>query len=159
MFRTFGEHPNYQWAYPNASWTQQQAIVAEFKQYALGLLHFFKVDPAVPAPLRAKIAALGLCKDECVARFLTTAWFCFGMLEDVIGARFRSGFLCFFLPRTLSEHGFVQVLFRGCYIGSHDYIECAAKMHAIKPFRITCPVTFLALPARSPLMLSIPSRC
>ena len=36
----------------------------EFKQLALGLLHFFTVDPAVPATVREKMATYGLCKDE-----------------------------------------------------------------------------------------------
>ena len=39
-------------------------MVAEFKRYALALLHFFKTDEAVPAATRAKVAALGLCRDE-----------------------------------------------------------------------------------------------
>ena len=32
MAGTFGEHPNYQWHYPNGTWEEQQAIVAEFKR-------------------------------------------------------------------------------------------------------------------------------
>ena len=64
MFGTFGEHPNYQWNYPNGTWAQQQAIVAEFKRYAIALLHFFAVDPAVPASTRAALKTYGLCKDE-----------------------------------------------------------------------------------------------
>ena len=64
MFGVFGEHPNAQWAYPNASWEGQQAVAQEFKRYALALLHFFRTDAAVPEQTRARVAALGLCRDE-----------------------------------------------------------------------------------------------
>lgn len=64
MAKTFGEHPNFQWGYPNGTWEEQQAIVAEFKRYGLSLLHFLATDPAVPARARAKMQTLGLCKDE-----------------------------------------------------------------------------------------------
>eukprot|EP00041_Stephanoeca_diplocostata_P020782 m.472220 g.472220 ORF g.472220 m.472220 type:complete len:577 (-) comp21660_c0_seq22:353-2083(-) len=64
MFGTFGEHPNAQWDYPNGTWEQQQAIVNEFKQYALGLIHFFRVDSSVPESFRQKMMTLGLCRDE-----------------------------------------------------------------------------------------------
>eukprot|EP01043_Picozoa_sp_COSAG02_P035087 COSAG02_NODE_2490_length_8694_cov_3.602909_11_plen_170_part_00 len=60
----FGEFPNAQWEYPNATFERQQEIVADFKQRALGLLKFFTIDPAVPAEVRAKMATLGLCRDE-----------------------------------------------------------------------------------------------
>jgi hypothetical protein len=64
MFGTFGEHANFQWAYPNGTWEEQQAVIAEYKRYAISLLHFFRVDPAVPASLRQEISGLGLCRDE-----------------------------------------------------------------------------------------------
>ena len=64
MFSLFGEQPNAQWAYPNGTWEEQQAIVAEFKRYALSLIHFFTVDPVVPSQWRKKMAEFGLCKDE-----------------------------------------------------------------------------------------------
>lgn len=64
MFGTFGEHPNFQWSYPNGTWQQQQSVVAEFKRYALALIHFSRTDPAVPQTVRDQMNALGLCKDE-----------------------------------------------------------------------------------------------
>jgi hypothetical protein len=64
MFGVFGEHPNFQWQYPNGTWEEQQSVVAEFKRYALSLIHFFRVDESVPEATRAKMMALGLCKDE-----------------------------------------------------------------------------------------------
>ena len=60
----FGEHPNAQWAYPNASLIGQRRFVGEFKRYALALLHFFLVDPAVPEKFRAAMKDVGLCRDE-----------------------------------------------------------------------------------------------
>ena len=33
-------------------------------RYALSLLHFMAVDPAVPKSTRMRMQALGLCKDE-----------------------------------------------------------------------------------------------
>ena len=60
----FGEFPGAQWEYPNATWERQQEIVQEFKQRALGLLHFFMVDPAVPSKVRLEMSKYGLCKDE-----------------------------------------------------------------------------------------------
>ena len=63
-FLWFRRYPNAQWAYPNGTWEQQQRVVADFKQYALGLIHFAKTDPAVPADTRARMATFGLCKDE-----------------------------------------------------------------------------------------------
>lgn len=35
MFATFGEHPNAQWNYPNGTYEEQQAVVAEFKRSVL----------------------------------------------------------------------------------------------------------------------------
>jgi N-acetyl-beta-hexosaminidase len=64
MFGTFGEFPNKQWDYPNASYARQQEIVEGFKQGALGLLKFFTTDPAVPAAVRQKMSTYGLCRDE-----------------------------------------------------------------------------------------------
>jgi hypothetical protein len=64
MFKTFGEHANAQWGYPNGTWQEQQDIVQEYKRYAIALIHFFRVDSSVPPELRAKMAAVGLCKDE-----------------------------------------------------------------------------------------------
>jgi len=64
MFGVFGEHPNAQWKYPNGTWEEQQSVVAEFKRYALSLIHFFRVDDSVPEATRKKMQALGLCRDE-----------------------------------------------------------------------------------------------
>ena len=50
--------------YPNATWQRQQQITAQFKQYTLGLFHFFATDPASPPELRAKMGSYGLCRDE-----------------------------------------------------------------------------------------------
>ena len=52
--------------YPNASWEEQQAIVAEHKRFTLALLKFWREDPAVPSALRALLAPgqIGLCRDE-----------------------------------------------------------------------------------------------
>ena len=37
------------------------------KQYIVEMFHFLTTDPAVPAPLRAQMAELGLCRDEFAA--------------------------------------------------------------------------------------------
>ena len=50
--------------YPNATWQRQQEIYSEFKQWTLGLFHFFRTDPASPPELKARITSYGLCKDE-----------------------------------------------------------------------------------------------
>jgi len=43
----------------------ERAVIAEaHKQYTLELYQFLTTDPAVPEPLRAKLASLGLCRDE-----------------------------------------------------------------------------------------------
>jgi arylsulfatase A-like enzyme len=43
----------------------ERAVIAEaHKQYTLELYQFLTTDPAVPPPLRAKLASLGLCRDE-----------------------------------------------------------------------------------------------
>ena len=63
MFGVFGEHPNAQWGYPDGTYEEQQSVVAEFKRYALSLIHFARVDDAVPNATRTKMASLGLCKD------------------------------------------------------------------------------------------------
>eukprot|EP00037_Helgoeca_nana_P027248 m.311002 g.311002 ORF g.311002 m.311002 type:complete len:458 (+) comp27445_c0_seq2:164-1537(+) len=62
MFGTFGEHPNAQWSYPNGTYEEQQAVTAEFKRYAVALLHFFRVDESVPVAVRSKISEFGLCR-------------------------------------------------------------------------------------------------
>jgi hypothetical protein len=36
----------------------------EHKQYTLEQYHFFATDPAIPEPIRTKMASLGLCEDE-----------------------------------------------------------------------------------------------
>lgn len=64
MIGVFGEYPNLQWRYPNATWEAQQAIIAEFKQHALSLLHFVQTDLAVPIATRMKMKTFGLCLDE-----------------------------------------------------------------------------------------------
>jgi len=43
---------------------QRKVIWEEHKQYTLEMYHFFCTDPAIPEPIRKKMASLGLCKDE-----------------------------------------------------------------------------------------------
>ena len=64
MQGVFGEHPNAQWTYPNGTWEDQQGVVAEFKRYALALLHFVQTDAVVPEATREKMKTYGLCRDE-----------------------------------------------------------------------------------------------
>jgi hypothetical protein len=64
MCGVFGEHPNAQWGYPNGTYEEQQSVVAEFKRYALALIHFIRVDDCVPKGTRDKMISFGLCKDE-----------------------------------------------------------------------------------------------
>lgn len=59
-----GEYVGGSWAYPNASWAEQQALVEEHKQFALRLLHFWRTDPAVPRRLQTALDGLGLARDE-----------------------------------------------------------------------------------------------
>lgn len=47
-----------------ANEAQRKKIWEAHKQYTLQFIHFITTDPAVPKPIRAKYAKLGLCKDE-----------------------------------------------------------------------------------------------
>lgn len=101
MFGTFGEFPNSQWEYPNASWPRQLEIVAEYKQKALGLLKFFRTDPAVDSATRAKVAALGLCRDE------------YNRSENWMGQLYVRSALRMVSNRVLTERDVVSSTFRG----------------------------------------------
>lgn len=61
-----GEYVGGSWAYPNATWEQQQAIVAEHRRFTTALLHFWRTDPAVPLKLREQLAPgrVGMPRDE-----------------------------------------------------------------------------------------------
>lgn len=50
------------WA--SASWEQRQEIVAAHTYFELGAFYFLANDPSVPAAVRAKFSAYGLCSDE-----------------------------------------------------------------------------------------------
>ena len=50
--------------YAIATRKQRAAIAARHRYWVQGLIYFWTHDPAVPADLRAKHAAQGLCKDE-----------------------------------------------------------------------------------------------
>ena len=50
------------WA--SASWERKQEIIADHKYFELGTFFFLANDPAVPATVRAKFSAYGLCADE-----------------------------------------------------------------------------------------------
>jgi hypothetical protein len=52
--------------YPDASYEERKAIVAEHRQYVEGLFYFWSTDPEVPAHARAFIAPFGYAKDEFV---------------------------------------------------------------------------------------------
>ena len=47
-----------------ATWDERAEIQERYKQYSIELYHFLTTDPAVPEPLREKLAAYGLCRDE-----------------------------------------------------------------------------------------------
>ena len=52
------------WLWPNASYAEREVIFQQHKDYTLGLFHFLRTDPAVPASLRTEMANHGLCADE-----------------------------------------------------------------------------------------------
>ena len=47
-----------------ADWEERAEIQERYQQYSIELYHFLTTDPAVPEPLREKLAAYGLCRDE-----------------------------------------------------------------------------------------------
>ena len=51
-------------AYPTASVAERLQIWEAHRQYYLALRHFFLTDSAIPAEVRARVAAWGLCRDE-----------------------------------------------------------------------------------------------
>ena len=54
----------FNYAYPDASYEERDAILLEHATYQKGYFYFLTNDPAVPADVRTKMAAWGLPKDE-----------------------------------------------------------------------------------------------
>lgn len=52
------------YAYPNGTYAERRAMIAEHTTYQQGLLYFLTHDPRVPADVRKRMAAWGLPKDE-----------------------------------------------------------------------------------------------
>ena len=52
------------WAYPDGGAATRAQVTDAHTQYTLGFLHFLATDAAVPAALRAEVAAYGLAADE-----------------------------------------------------------------------------------------------
>lgn len=52
------------WGYPNGTYAEQEAIVAEHERYVKGFFYFLANDPSVPAALQAEARSWGLAKDE-----------------------------------------------------------------------------------------------
>ncbi|MBX3179738.1 MAG: FAD-dependent oxidoreductase [Candidatus Hydrogenedentes bacterium] len=52
------------WGYPNGTYAEQEAIVAEHERYVKGFFYFLANDPSVPAALQAETRSWGLAKDE-----------------------------------------------------------------------------------------------
>jgi hypothetical protein len=52
------------WAYPNASYTEREAIWEAHKLYTQSFLWFMSTDPALNASIRSAFREYGLCKDE-----------------------------------------------------------------------------------------------
>jgi hypothetical protein len=50
--------------YPDASYEERRAIIAEHELYQKGLMYYLANDPGVPAPIRAQAARWGLARDE-----------------------------------------------------------------------------------------------
>jgi hypothetical protein len=52
------------WDYPEASYERRREIIKEHELYQKGWLYFVATDPRVPAPVRERMQAFGLSKDE-----------------------------------------------------------------------------------------------
>jgi hypothetical protein len=52
------------WLYPDANYTQREAIVAAHKLYTQSFLWFMSTDPALNASIRTAFQRFGLCADE-----------------------------------------------------------------------------------------------
>jgi hypothetical protein len=52
------------WNYPNATYSERDAIWQAHKDYQAGFFYFLAHDPQVPKSLRAEMNRWGLCKDE-----------------------------------------------------------------------------------------------
>jgi hypothetical protein len=59
------------WAYPEASYEERDAIVAEHRRWQMGLMWTLANHPRVPAGVRARMSRWGLCRDEFEA---TSGW-------------------------------------------------------------------------------------
>jgi hypothetical protein len=53
-------------AWPGSNSADRKIIWKRFQNYTLGLIHFLRTDPVVPARLRSDIQRWGLCRDEFV---------------------------------------------------------------------------------------------
>lgn len=58
------DYIGHSWLYPEASYTQKQAIWDDTLNYTQSFFYFLSHDPSVPATLRAEINEWGLSKDE-----------------------------------------------------------------------------------------------
>jgi hypothetical protein len=56
--------PGGSWDYPAADLPTRRRIEEDHREFALGLLHFIRNDPAVPKRIRKQFAEFGLPKDE-----------------------------------------------------------------------------------------------
>ncbi|CAN5193597.1 FAD-dependent oxidoreductase [soil metagenome] len=54
----------YNYDYPEASYDERRAILAEHQTYQKGLMYFYANDERVPAPIRERMSQWGLPKDE-----------------------------------------------------------------------------------------------
>lgn len=52
------------YAYPEASYEEREAIIEDHKQYQMGLLYFLQNDPSVPQAIHLEMQKWGLAKDE-----------------------------------------------------------------------------------------------
>jgi hypothetical protein len=50
--------------YPEASYARRREIIAEHRQYQMGLMYFLANDPRVPEDVRTRVASWGLARDE-----------------------------------------------------------------------------------------------
>ncbi|WP_449301092.1 FAD-dependent oxidoreductase [Pirellulimonas nuda] len=54
----------YNYAYPEGTYAQREAILQEHRTYQQGLLYFMANDPRMPADVRSEMSEWGLAKDE-----------------------------------------------------------------------------------------------
>jgi hypothetical protein len=56
--------PGANYAYPEGTYAERQAITDWHRHYTQGLLYFLRHDERVPQPIRDRMATFGLCADE-----------------------------------------------------------------------------------------------